>query len=84
MRTYEWHLVKVLCSQGVASLHLCGAVPCQVTAKASVPQVPWLVLCWWRQKGIRENIAWSKPIDFYAQNLIEIAQRKSQVFTFIA
>src|SRR4029453_1807321 len=80
--------MKVLCSQEVVSLHRCGVVPYQVTAKASAPQVPWCVLCWWRQKGIRENIARSKLIDFYAlswgvpripaRNLIEIAQRKSQ------
>jgi len=80
--------MKVLCFQEVVSLHRCGVVPCQVTAKASAPQVPWLVLCWWRQQGVPEDRAWSKPIDFYAlscgsfrklaQNLIEIAQRKSQ------
>src|SRR2546428_7038213 len=80
--------MKVLCSQEVVSPHLCGVVPCQITAKASSPQVPGFVLCLWLQKGVRGNMAWSKPIDFYAlscgsfrkpaQNLIEIAQRKSQ------
>src|SRR6266566_4863641 len=82
--------MKVLCSQEVVSPHLCGVVPCQITAKASSPQVPGFVLCLWLQKGVRGNMAWSKPIDFYAlscgsfrkpaQNLIEIAQRKSQGF----
>src|SRR2546427_10482895 len=82
--------MKVLCSQEVVSPHLCGVVPCQITAKASSPQVPGFVLCLWLQKGVRGNMAWSKPIDFYAlsygsfrkpaQNLIEIAQRKSQTF----
>jgi hypothetical protein len=81
--------VKVLCSQEVVSPHLCEVVPCQVTAKASTPPVPGVVLCVWLQKGIRENMAWFELIDFYAfscgsfrklaRNLIEIAQRKSQV-----
>jgi hypothetical protein len=80
--------MKVLCSQEVVSPHFCGAVPCQVTAKASAPQVPWFVLYLWLQKGIQENMAWLEYIDFYAfsrgssrkpaRNLIEIAQRKSQ------
>ena len=80
--------MKVLCSQEVVSLHLCGGVPCQVTAKASAPQVPWFVLCLWLQQGIREHIVRSKSIDLYAlsrgsfrkkaRNLIETAQRKSQ------
>jgi len=79
--------MKVLCSQEVASPHLCGVMPCQVTAKASTPPVPWFVLCLRLQKGIRYNMAWFEPIDFYAfsrgsfrklaRNLIEIAQRKS-------
>src|SRR2546421_4771653 len=79
--------MKVLCSQEVVSLHLCGGVPCQVTAKASAPQVPWFVLRLWLQKGLQENMAWFEHIDFYAfsrssfrkpaRNLIEIAQRKS-------
>jgi hypothetical protein len=83
--------MKVLCSQEVVSPHVCGAVPCQVTAKASAPQVPWFVLCLWLQKGLQENMAWFEHIDFYAfsrgsfrkpaRNLIEIAQRKSQVIT---
>src|SRR6266705_3840311 len=86
--------MKVLCSQEVVSPHLCGVVPCQITAKASSPQVPGFVLCLWLQKGVRGNMAWSKPIDFYAlscgsfrkpaQNLIEIAQRKSQGVSFAA
>ena len=69
--------------------HSPGAVPCQVTAKASAPQVPWFVLCLWLQKGLQENMAWFEHIDFYAfscgsfrkpaRNLIEIAQRKSQL-----
>ena len=29
------------------------------------PQVPWFVLCVWLQKAVREDMAWSKPIDFY-------------------
>jgi hypothetical protein len=43
----------------------------------------------WLQKGVWEDMVWSKPIDFYAfscgslrktaWNLIETAQRKSQV-----
>jgi hypothetical protein len=79
--------MKVLCSQEVVSPHVCGAVPCQVTAKASAPQVPWFVLRLWLQKGLQENMAWFEHIDFYvfscssfrkpARNLIEIAQRKS-------
>src|SRR6516165_6125931 len=44
--------MKVLYAQDVASPHLWGAVPCQVTTKASAFQVPWLVLCWWRQQGV--------------------------------
>src|SRR6266705_1592845 len=81
--------MKVLCSQEVVSPPRCEVVSCQVTAKASAPQVPWFVLCWWLQQGIREDRVWYKPIDFYAlscssfrkstRNLIEIAQRKSQV-----
>src|SRR6266571_1018233 len=80
--------MKVLCSQEVVSPPRCEVVSCQVTAKASAPQVPWFVLCWWLQQGIREDRVWYKPIDFYAlscssfrkstRNLIEIAQRKSQ------
>jgi hypothetical protein len=80
--------MKVLCSQEVASSHLCEVVPCQITAKASAPQVPWLALCVWLQQGVREDMAWAKPVDFYAfsrgsfrktaRNLIETAQRKSQ------
>jgi len=58
--------MKVLCSQEVVSPYLCGVVPCQGTAKASAPQVLWFVLCLWLQKGIRDDMAWSKPIDFYA------------------
>ena len=79
--------MKVLCSQEVVSPHVCGAVPCQVTAKASAPQVPWIVLCLWIQKGLQENMAWFEHIDFYtfsrgsfrkpARNLIARAQRKS-------
>src|SRR3989442_258009 len=81
--------MKVLCSQEVVSPPRCEVVSCQVTAKASAPQVPWFVLCWWLQQGIREDRVWYKPIDFYAlscssfrkstRNLIEIAQRKSQI-----
>jgi len=80
--------MKVLCSQEVVRRYRCGAVPCQVTAKASAPQVPWFVLGLWLQKGPQENMAWFEHIDFYAfsrgsfrkpaRNLIEIAQRKSQ------
>ena len=80
--------MKVLCSQEVVSPHVCGAVPCQVTAKASAPQGPWCVLCLWLQKGLQENMVWFEHIDFYAfsrgsfrkpaRNLIETAQRKSQ------
>src|SRR5205814_1593752 len=65
-----------------------GVVSGQVTAKASASQVPWLALCVWLQKGVREDMAWSKHIDLYAfsrgsfrkkaRNLIETAQRKSQ------
>jgi hypothetical protein len=68
-------------------------VPCRVPAKASAPQVPWFVLCWWLQNGIRKVMTRSKPIDFYAlsrgsfqkpaQNLIETAQRKSQLGVYI-
>ena len=64
-----------------------GVVSGQVTAKASASQVPWLALCVWLQKGVREDMAWSKHIDLYAfsrgsfrkkaRNLIETAQRKS-------
>src|SRR5512144_2734403 len=80
--------MQVLCSQEVVSLHLCGVIPCQITAKASAPQGPWYVLCVWLQQGVRKVMAWSKPIDFYAlsrgsfrikaRKLIETAQRKSQ------
>jgi hypothetical protein len=55
--------------------------------QASASQEPWFVLGLCLQQGIRENMAWSKPIDFYALscgsfrkpacNLIETAQRKS-------
>src|SRR5947209_11975028 len=65
-----------------------GVVSGQVTAKASASQVPWLALCVWLQKGVREDMAWSKHIDLYAfsrgsfrkkaRNLIETAQRKGQ------
>jgi hypothetical protein len=48
--------MKVLCSQEVVSPHVCGAVLCQVTAKASAPQVPWFVLRLWLQKGLQENM----------------------------
>src|SRR5437764_5565030 len=68
-----------------------GVVSGQVTAKASASQVPWLALCVWLQKGVREDMAWSKHIDLYAfsrgsfrkkaRNLIETAQRKSQNLT---
>src|SRR5947209_9079748 len=85
--------MKVLCSQEVVSPHRCGVVPCQGTAKASAPQVPRLVLCLWLQKGVREDVARPKPIDFYAfscgsfwkpaRNLIEIAHRKSQLLLIL-
>jgi hypothetical protein len=65
-----------------------GVILGQVTAQASGPQVPWLVLCLWLQKGIWEAMAWPKAIDFYALscssfqklacNLVKTAQRKSQ------
>jgi hypothetical protein len=80
--------MKVLCSQEVVSPHLCGVVPCQVTAQVSAPQGPWCVRCVWLQQGVRNDLAWSKPTDFEAlsrgsfrkkaRNLIETAQRKSQ------
>jgi hypothetical protein len=64
------------------------AVPCQITAKASAPQVPWCVLCWWLQHGVQEAMGWCQPIDSYtfscgsfretAGNLVETAHRKSQ------
>jgi hypothetical protein len=34
------------------------------TVKASAPQESWFVLGWWLQQGVREDMAWSKPIDF--------------------
>jgi hypothetical protein len=81
--------MKVLYSQAVASPYHCGVVLYQVTAKASAPQVSWCVLCVWLQKGIREHTPWPKAIDLYAlsrgsfrkkaRNLIETAQRKSQL-----
>src|SRR5512144_1869380 len=84
--------MQVLCSQEVVSLHLCGVIPCQITAKASAPQGPWCVLGVWLQQGVRKVMAWSKPIDFYAlsrgsfrikaRKLIETAQRKSQSLSF--
>jgi hypothetical protein len=58
--------MKVLCSQEVTSSHLYGIVPCQITAKASAPQVPRFVLCVWLQQGVQEDMAWPKAIDFYA------------------
>jgi hypothetical protein len=36
------------------------------TVKASAPQESWFVLSWWLQQGVREDMAWSKPIDFHA------------------
>ena len=58
------------------------------TGKAFAPQEPWMVLGWWLQQGVREDMAWAKPIDFYALscsyfrktacNVVETAQRKSQ------
>src|SRR5437764_846774 len=81
--------MEVLCSQAVASPYRCGVVLCEVPAKASAPQGPWCVLCVWLQQGVRKAMAWSKPVDIEvlsrgsfrkkARNLIEIAQRKSQV-----
>ena len=35
------------------------------TVKAFAPQEPWCVLGWWLQQGVREDMAWSKPIDCY-------------------
>jgi hypothetical protein len=32
--------------------------------KAAAPQEPWFVLGLWLQKGVREGMAWSKPLDF--------------------
>src|SRR5436309_11367601 len=85
--------MKVLCSHEVVSPYRCEVVPCQGTAKASAPQVPRLVLCLWLQKGVREDVARPKPIDFYAfscgsfwkpaRNLIEIAHRKSQLLLIL-
>ena len=34
--------------------------------KASAPQGAWFVLGLWLQQGVREDMAWSKAIDFYA------------------
>ena len=80
--------MKVLCSQAVTSSHLWALVLCQVTAKASAPQVPWCVLCVWLPKGYQGGIGGSKAIDVYvfswggprkpACNVVETAQRKSQ------
>ena len=68
--------MKVLCSQEVVSPHVCGAVPWQVTAKASAPQVPWFVLCLWLQKGLQENMAWFDPslriIDIRPKNIYKV------------
>jgi hypothetical protein len=83
--------VKVLCSQEVVSPHLDGVVSCQVTKKASAPQVPWFVFCVSLRKGIRKNMVWSKTIDFYALSrcmgrkctwmLAKIKYRKSQMYS---
>ena len=76
---------------GVCKPTSLGIVPCQVTAKASVP--PDTMVCPLRVAPERplDDIASSKPVDFYAlscgsfrkqaRNLIETAQRKSQVIT---
>ena len=88
MRTCGWHPVKALYLQQVMDTSFWGVSSGMATVKASTPQVPWVVLCLWLQKGVVENMAWSKPIDFYvlsrgsfrklACNLAETAQRKSQ------
>ena len=84
--------MKVLCSQEVASPHRCGVVPGQVTGQASVP--PGAVVCplLGTQGGRLGGHGTVQYIDFYAlsrgsfrkqaRNLIETAQRKSQVSSF--
>ena len=62
--------------------------------KGSAPQVPWCVLYGWLQQGVQEPMGWHQAIDFYvlsrgsfrkkARNLIETAQRKSQLLSFTA
>jgi hypothetical protein len=80
--------MKVLCSQEVVSPHLCGVIPCQVTAQVSAPQAsraaPWFLAL----QGISGGRVGSKAIDYYAFswgvprkpacNVVETAQRKSQ------
>jgi hypothetical protein len=87
--TYEKRsFQRSIFSRGYKLTSLWG-VPCPITAQASAPQGPWCVRCVWLQQGVRKAIAWSKAIDFEvlsrgsvrkkARNLIETAQRKSQL-----
>ena len=64
--------MKVLCYQEVVSPYLDGVISCQVTTKVSAPQVGWFVLCLWLRKGILENMAWSKAIDFESVKIYPI------------
>src|SRR5712691_6523527 len=89
MRTCGWYPMKVLCSQEVVSPHRYGVVPCQVTVQASAP--PGAVVCplLVTPVGRLGGYGTVQSIDFYAlscgsfrkqaRNLIETAQRKSQV-----
>ena len=64
-------------------------VLCQGPAKASAPQTPWCVPWFVAPQGISRGMVGSQAIDFYAlscgsfrkqaRNLIETAQRKSQL-----
>jgi hypothetical protein len=64
MRPCGWYPVKVLCAQEVVSTSLVGVSYGIATLKASAPQGPWCVLGVWLQSGVREDVAWSKPIAF--------------------
>src|SRR4029453_11192724 len=80
--------MKILYFQEFVSLHLWGLSPIRSLGRRLHPRHHGVCPGSWLHKGEREEMAWSKAIDFYALswdilrkpawNLVETAQRKSQ------
>ena len=84
--------VKALCSQWFVSPHLWRSSHVRSLRRRLHPRPHGMCLGVWLHYGGQEGMAGSKAIDFYAlsrgvprkpaRNLIEIAQRKSQICLF--
>src|SRR5262245_25061918 len=58
--------MKVLCSQGFVSPHLCGSSPIRSLERRLHPRHHGVCPGSWLHKGGQERIVGSKVIDFYA------------------